>query len=118
MGEPAGHLLSVLWQARPQLVSEFVSQGHLPALLTRAAHMDGSSPQNCLMVTTLVHRVCTCTASLVSEPLLLQAIPGIVQCCLKHPEADHPQATARVLKLQANLQVRRGIATPLHATSL
>ena len=113
MGEAARHLLSVLWQAKPQLVSEFVSQGHLPALLNRAAHMHGSTNQNCVMVLTLVHQVCTCTASLVSEPLLLQAIPDVVQCCQKTAGADHPRATAQVLQSQANLQVSHHIATPL-----
>lgn len=115
MGEPAGALLSALWLAEPQLVSEFVSQGHLPALLNRAAHMGGTTAQYHLMVMTLVHRVCT---SLVSEPLLLQAIPGIVQCCQRLADADRLHAPAEFLQCRANLQVSCHNSIPPHTTTL
>lgn len=102
---PAGTLLSTLWQAQPPLVSEFVSQRNLPSLLKLAARMGSSSSSHCLVALTLVHRVWSFTASLVSEPLLLQAIPAIVQCCGQVEIAAGSKPSADDWKLQADIQV-------------
>lgn len=99
----AGSLLSALWQLQPPLVTEFVSKRHLPALLKRAAGV--SEARDCVTVLTLVHQVWSFTASLVSEPLLLQAIPAIVACCGKLRVQGSDQAPPEILQLQANLQV-------------
>ena len=130
---PAGALLSELWRAQPPLISEFVSQKHLPTLLKRAAHTVGSTAQNCVVVLKLVQLVWSFTASLVSEPLLLQAIPGIVQCCGQVTDAQAGHLTAHDLRLQACLQVgchmshrlcyccvslsMQPLVLPLHSTS-
>ena len=106
--EPAGALLSKLWQAQPHLVSEFVSQRHLPPLLKLAAKT--KQAEDCLVLLRLIHQVWSFTASLVSEPLLLQAIPTIVYCCGRIKVAEGTQPTPAVSQLQANLQV--GLATP------
>ena len=112
---PAGALLSVLWQAEPFLVRIFVSQDQLPTLLKQVGRMGSSSAQKCLVVLRLVHVVWSFTDSLVSEPLLLQAIPAIVQCCGQDAEASH--LTADDLQLQAELQVDYHISSLLHRTS-
>ena len=112
---PAGALLSALWQAQPPLISDFVSQRNLPALLKWAAQVAASSAQHCLVALTLVHQVWSFTASLVSEPLLVQAIPGIVQCCGLIQSADNTQPTADELQLQADIQVSCHISSSLHS---
>ena len=112
---PAGALLSALWQAQPPLVSEFVSQRNLPALLKWAAQVGSSSAQHCLVALTLLHQVWSFTASLVSEPLLVQAIPAIVQCCGRIQPADGTQPTADALQLQAEIQVGCHISSSLHS---
>ena len=111
MLEAAGTLLSKLWQAQPHLVSEFVSQRHLPPLLKRAAKT--KQAEDCLVLLRLIHQVWSFTASLVSEPLLLQAIPAIVYCCGRIKVNEGTQASPAVLQLQANLQVG-----PSHPTNL
>ena len=112
---PAGALLSALWQVQPPLVSEFVSQRNLPPLLNWAAHMSSSSAQHCLVALTLLHQVWSFTASLVSEPLLLQAIPAIVQCCGHFQPADGTQPSADELQLQADIQVGSHVSSSLYA---
>ena len=102
----AGGLLSALWQVQPPLVTEFVSKRNLPALLRQVA--DIIEGRDRLTVLTLVHQVWSFTASLVSEPLLLQAIPAIVQCCGKVQalkDSEHTRASPEDLQLQADLQV-------------
>lgn len=106
--EPAGALLSKLWQAQPQLVSDFVTQRHLPALLKQAAKT--KQAEDCLVHVRLIHQVWSFTASLVSEPLLLQAIPAIVHCCGRIRVTEGTQPAPAVLQLQADLQV--SLATP------
>ncbi|KAL0031111.1 hypothetical protein WJX77_004227 [Trebouxia sp. C0004] len=76
----AGLLLHAMWQVQPPLVSDFVSQKHLSPLLKLAAG-DSIHDDERLVCLTLIHQVWMFTASLVSEPLLVQAIPAIVHCC-------------------------------------
>lgn len=112
---PAGALLSALWQAQPSLASDFVSQQHLPDLLKLAAHMIGSTARHRLVVLRLVRQVWSFTESLESEPLLVQAVPDIVQCCRRAVETIH--LTAKELQLQAHIQVTFHISNPPHSTS-
>ena len=76
----AGMLLQAMWQVHPPLVSDFVSQKHLGPVLKLAAG-DSIHDDERLVCLTLVHQVWMFTAALVSEPLLVQAIPAIVHCC-------------------------------------
>jgi len=72
--------LQAMWKVHPPLVSDFVSHKHLGPLLKLAAG-DSIHDDERLVCLTLVHQVWMFTASLVSEPLLVQAIPAIVHCC-------------------------------------
>ena len=101
---PAGSLLSALWQVHPPLVTKFVSSRNLPALLKQASR--NGHVADCLTVLRLVHQVWSFTASLVSEPLLLQAIPAIVLCCgAEVHQASDVQTNSELQQLQADLQV-------------
>ena len=103
----AGYLLAALWQVQPPLVSEFVSQRHLAPLLKLTARR-AASLQDRLICTALVHQVWTYTASLVSEPLLVQAIPAIVWSCATHLHGDS-DSSDELKQTSMNLQV----CTPL-----
>ena len=85
----AGCLLFVLWQQQPSLIADFAAAKQTAALLKLMAHHDSPSHAR-LVCTALVHQVWMHTASLVSEPLLVQAIPELVRNCV----AYDPQAVA------------------------
>ena len=101
----AGLLLQAVWQVQPPLVSDFVSQKHLGPLLKLAVG-DSIHDDERLVCLTLIHQVWKFTASLVSEPLLVQAIPAIVHychCTFVLPEKKDAEKKQLLLKLQVYL---------------
>lgn len=106
----AGLLLRAMWQLQPPLVSEFVSHKLLGPLLKLAADMSLHTADR-LIYTTLVHQVWTYTASLVSEPLLVQAIPAVIHACAgRYPQAQVPlDAEIRQTLITLQVYLRRPI---------
>lgn len=75
----AAHLLLPLWHLQPSMVSEFVSDGHLPSLLQQLA--DSTALEEGLCLIQLLQTIWSSTTALASEPLLVAAINQLVGSC-------------------------------------
>ena len=86
----AEQLLHRLWESYPSLVSDFVSDGHLPQVLQRLANnISFEEPFFCIQLT---QQIWSLTAALNAEPLLVAATEKLVMDCHLDPsfEAQQP----------------------------
>lgn len=79
LAELAGIILLGLWREYPSLITEFVTNKHVPALLNQLPSFSKLRQGRVLIM--LVQDVWSHTAALVSEPLLTQAISRLVYSC-------------------------------------
>ena len=95
---PAAHLLVQLWDSHPSLVSDFVSDGHLPQVLQRLANCAGLDEANfCIQLT---QQIWSLTASLSAEPLLVAAIDSLVMVCHSIPSTQAPMQAQQAATLK------------------
>ena len=75
----AGGLLLALWHVQPSLVADFASNKHVSPILKRLAAF--TTLTEGMLHLQLVQGVWSFTAALAAEPLLVKAIPRLVQVC-------------------------------------